>query len=120
MPEKKKQHYVPKMLLKNFANKNTYFFLYDRDQNIYRDNISYLKQCQKNYFYGNLKDLEDLLSSFENEVSKIFQYLFKKDNDLQSIAYYYNESSDETFTPKPKEKLTKATEKSIKETYQKN
>src|SRR5690554_4721700 len=65
------------MLLKNFANEQGYIHLYNRGKDIFQSEISYLSQCQKNYFYGNTKDIEDFLGDFESIVESIFQKLFQ-------------------------------------------
>ncbi|MDD2259779.1 MAG: DUF4238 domain-containing protein [Candidatus ainarchaeum sp.] len=73
MPEKKKQHYVPKMLLKNFANENSDIIIYKRAENKILYDKPYSQQCQKDYFYGNDKIIEDTLGKFENIVDGIFK-----------------------------------------------
>ncbi|MDD3171751.1 MAG: DUF4238 domain-containing protein [Bacilli bacterium] len=87
MPEKKKQHYVPKMLLKNFANENSDIIIYKRAENKILYDKPYSQQCQKDYFYGNDKTIEDLLGKFESSVDDIFSkvFLVNNENDMDKI-----------------------------------
>jgi len=87
MPEKKKQHYVPKMLLKNFANENANIIMYKRAENKILCDIPYSQQCQKDYFYGNDKTIEDLLGEFESSVDDIFRkvFLVNNENDMNNF-----------------------------------
>ena len=90
MAEKKRQHYVPKMLLKNFANSSKNIYCYDRDKNTFRSNIPYANQCKKDYFYGNSRDIEDFLCAFERIVDNILTKLsqFTNTNEFLTIDEY--------------------------------
>ena len=74
------------MLLKNFADEHKYIHLYDRGKNVFRSKISYLSQCQKDYFYGNTKDVENFLGEFETIIENIIQKLLQSKNTKISLS----------------------------------
>lgn len=66
MPEKKRQHYVPKSYMKAFSNNGKTFALYNIKDKTIHNNVPYDSQCYANYFYGEDKKLEDELGEKEN------------------------------------------------------
>lgn len=84
MAENKDQHYVPKMLMKRFANESHIFsFIYKKNNvNTPVLNIPYDSQCQYDYYYGRDKEWERLLGDIEKKTSPIF------DNILSNKNYY--------------------------------
>jgi hypothetical protein len=91
MPEKKKHHFVPQFVLKNFADENNTLVMYQRDKSIFNENIPYMSQCQKDYFYGKDKKIENLFSEFEGIASNIVKDVINATNFgcVQSKLYYY-------------------------------
>lgn len=71
MPEKKKQHYVPRLCLKNFA-EDGFVNIYSLNDGKLIKNVGYKPQCQKDYFYGNT-GTEDLLQIIEDKTNSILQ-----------------------------------------------
>ena len=67
MPEKKKQHYVPKMYMDLFANSKKEFAIYNVSSKETRYPVPYKGQCYKDYYYGKDQIWEDRLSHMENE-----------------------------------------------------
>ena len=55
MAEHKKQHFVPKLYLKNFTRDGKTFSVYNIAKNLLAPSVPYDTQCYKNYYYG--KDL---------------------------------------------------------------
>jgi len=75
MAENKDQHYVPKMLMKGFANPNHSFCLAFRNKKCLKTilDIPYDHQCQYDYYYGRDKEWEKLLGQIENDTAPIFE-----------------------------------------------
>lgn len=71
MPQKKKQHYVPKTLLKRFSfNKKCY--VYNLKTNAIINNpVPYDNQCYTNYMYGDDSTIEDKLGIIENNFARV-------------------------------------------------
>ena len=72
MPEKKKQHYVPKCLLKNFSDskQNIHIFRLEKN-NIISKPVPYGSQCKNDYMYGKDVFWENKLNDYETIVSPI-------------------------------------------------
>lgn len=68
MSDKRKQHYVPQMYLKNFAD-GKLFNVYNIEKNKLIPNIPFRTQCYENNFYGKDKKYEDELSKLETKWS---------------------------------------------------
>lgn len=66
MPEKKRQHYVPKSYMKTFSNDGRTFAVFNlKDKTPYAP-VPYDSQCYADYFYGEDRVLEDRLGEMEN------------------------------------------------------
>ena len=87
MPNNKDQHYVPKMLMKRFADSNHLFSFVVRTEDKTRTitNNPYDNQCQYDYYYGRDKEWEHELGTIERKCSPIFD---KIENDYN---YYPSE-----------------------------
>lgn len=92
MPENKDQHYVPKMLMKRFADERHIFSFIYRNKNSIKPvlNVPYDSQCQYDYYYGRDKEWERLLSDIEKKTSPIFDKILKNDD------YYPNDKEIKT------------------------
>lgn len=79
MPEKKKQHTVPKFYLKFFSNKkdNKTIGIFNIKSERFIRNGSLESQACKDYFYGKDKKIEDALQVIESEASRIFTSLIR-------------------------------------------
>lgn len=66
MAEKKKQHFVPKLLLKNFTFNERFINQYNLRSHSARKNIPYEDQCQKKYLYGQDLVIENALGELED------------------------------------------------------
>lgn len=65
MPEKKRQHYVPKSYMKTFSNDGKTFAIFNlKDKTSYAP-VPYDSQCYADYFYGEDSALEDRLGEME-------------------------------------------------------
>lgn len=59
MADKKKQHYVPKFYMKNFADSKKNVSVYNLKSKKVIADVPYNSQCYKDYFYGKDHVLED-------------------------------------------------------------
>ena len=66
MPQKKRQHYVPKFYMKAFANQKKQFSVFNIKDKSTHFPVPYDTQCYANYFYGENAELENRLSILEN------------------------------------------------------
>jgi len=75
MPEKKNQHYVPQMHLRNFATDNDKLLIniYHKKTSKRIDNVPIKKQASEDYFYGNDGYFEERLGELESGTNKIFK-----------------------------------------------
>lgn len=95
MAEKKKQHFVPKSFMKNFADEEKKFsILHVKDGKLYAK-IPYKDQCYKNYFYGEDCEWEEKLNIMETQWANVFRNVIEGqkllDNDkilLKQFAVY--------------------------------
>jgi len=71
MPENKDQHYVPKMLMKRFADESHIFSFMYRSKDFIKPvtNVPYDSHCQYDYYYGRDKEWERLLGDIEKKIS---------------------------------------------------
>jgi Protein of unknown function (DUF4238) len=80
VPEKKKQHYVPRFYLKNFSNnlnkKTIGVFNLERERFIVNGDLK--NQAYKDYFYGKDGQIENELGKLETEVSKVFKKIIEE------------------------------------------
>lgn len=75
VPQKKKQHYIPKTLLKRFSI-NKKCFIYNLKSNEVIDNaVSYEDQCYANYMYGSDLKIENELAEIESGFSAILDFV---------------------------------------------
>lgn len=73
MADNKKQHFVPKLLLKNFINSNNEIGMVSVDKPIKKMFVDYKTQCQKTYFYGEDLELEEKFGGVESVLSNIIK-----------------------------------------------
>ena len=69
MPEKKKQHYIPKTLLKRFSNAKKCYLYNLKENEIIEKPVPYDNQCYTDYMYGNDLSIEDELGKIESAFS---------------------------------------------------
>ena len=92
MAEKKKQHYVPKMFMRNFADENKRFSVLQVESGKVLEQVYSDSQCFKDYYYG--KDLvwENNLGKLEDcwapAITKICEGQRLDDNDLLLIKQF--------------------------------
>lgn len=78
MANKKKQHYVPKCLLKQFSNTEGKVYLFRLMKNeVLEKPIPYKQQCYTNYMYGKDESWENLLAYYENSITVIIDKIIK-------------------------------------------
>lgn len=82
MPEKKKQHYLPKVYMRQFANGDKKINICDINDFKRINNVPYKNQCYENYYYGSDKIWENKLGELETSWGKIFT------NFLNDNTYY--------------------------------
>jgi hypothetical protein len=78
MPEKKNQHYVPQMYLRNFSEDKKTLNLVHRDTCKAIENASVAEQCSKNYFYGRDSSLDEFVSLFEGSMKYLLDAIVKQ------------------------------------------
>ncbi len=79
MPDKKKQHYVPKLYLKKFCdseNSNT-IGLYNFKSNKIITTTDFKNQAYKTYFYGKDGFVEEMLGRIEQEIEPILKKIIQ-------------------------------------------
>ena len=92
MAEKKKQHYVPKMFMRNFADENKRFSVLHVESSKILEKVYIDSQCFKDYYYGkdlvwenNLGKLEDCWAPV---ITKICEGQQLNDNELLLIKQF--------------------------------
>jgi hypothetical protein len=80
MPERKKQHYVPKVYLKNFAVKNkTKYCLYCLDKKDSREFKTSLNSIgAENYFYSNDVDISEAFEKYLSQIEGDYKTVYNK------------------------------------------
>ena len=78
MAEYKKQHYVPRLYLRNFTTDNKLLSVYNISQCKTIPSAPYDTQCYKNYYYGKDKIWETQLSKLEAKWGLVFQNILAK------------------------------------------
>ena len=78
MPEKKKQHYVPKFYMRLFANQQDVFSVLNISTRKIFQNVPYDSQCYRDYFYGKDGIWENRLSSMESVWANTIQRILGK------------------------------------------
>ena len=63
MPEKRKQHYVPKLYMKRFSPDGIFYSIYSIKRKEIFESIPFANQCYKNYYYGQNLAVEDFLEN---------------------------------------------------------
>lgn len=71
MPKKKKQHYVPKTLLKRFSIDNKCYVYNLKTNKISNTPFPYENQCYTDYMYGKDSSIEDQLGIIENDFARV-------------------------------------------------
>lgn len=71
MPKKKKQHYVPKTLLKRFSVDKKCYVYNLKTNEISSNPFSYDNQCYTDYMYGKDLSIEDQLGIIENDFARV-------------------------------------------------
>src|SRR5574344_1348612 len=114
MPEKKKQHYVPKFYLRGFANDDKKFYLYNINKNQMIGAVPFETQCFEDYFYGADKKWENQLAKFEAQWNQALEHVKARlfsDEDIQKIKEFA--MYQRIRTKKSLEKETASTQKTI-------
>ncbi|EHN8921398.1 DUF4238 domain-containing protein [Enterobacter asburiae] len=75
MAEKTKQHFVPKMLLKRYSWDGVFVNICNIRESTTIKSVPYDPQCQKRYFYGKDKRLEDALGEIETVIDGMLNRL---------------------------------------------
>lgn len=92
MANKKKQHYVPKLYMKSFANKDNKFAVFNIDKRTTYYPVPYEDHCYENYFYGKDQKTENLLSQKESDWRKVLDKTKSKKpltkNDIELIKEF--------------------------------
>jgi Protein of unknown function (DUF4238) len=75
VPHNKKQHYVPRFYLKNFAadQDQKTIHLYNMNRRLFRHNVGIKGQCHHDYFYGEDQILETVLQDIESKAAIIIK-----------------------------------------------
>jgi hypothetical protein len=80
MPEKKKQHYVPKFYLRFFGNheKDTHIGLYNIPSRKFITEAAISSQAYENFFYGKDSEIENALGTIEDQAAKVLKEVIEK------------------------------------------
>ncbi|GHV84876.1 hypothetical protein AGMMS50230_04840 [Spirochaetia bacterium] len=83
---RKKQHYIPKFLLRNFScdDLGKYLNIYLLDQSIIVNNGDLRNQCYDNHFYGKDQKIEELYQIIESWFGGVQKKLLSGSTDLNS------------------------------------
>lgn len=81
MAEKTKQHYVPRLYLKNFA-EGKVFNIYNSKNHSIMNDVPFASQCYKNNFYGKDKIYENELSVLETKWSSAIKNVILNSNSI--------------------------------------
>ena len=87
MSQQKKQHYVPVFYLKEFSPDGKRINLWNIRSKKKRLSVGLKGQCQKNFFYGDDRILEEKLGDIESRTSKVLKDVADK-NRLPSIWHH--------------------------------
>ena len=92
LAENKKQHYVPKLYMKNFAQDGQSLSVYNIARKQCYSAVPYDDQCYKNYYYGRDAVWEKRLGAMETEWGVLFQKILTKstlsDADIDAIRQF--------------------------------
>ena len=75
MPEKKRQHYVPRFILRNFSHDDRSISLMVLSSGQRIDHAGIRSQCKHDYFYGKQEGIENAFQKQEGLVSRILKNL---------------------------------------------
>src|SRR5687768_13502617 len=75
MPQNKKQHYVPKFLLRRFSTDKKSINLYNIKSKRKITNANLSNQCYSDYLYGKDLQFEKWLSGIEGELAKLLRIM---------------------------------------------
>ena len=93
MPEKKKQHYVPQCILKNFTNHENKFYIFQTLKNTIINRMVYFKDhCYTDYLYGKDGKWENWLAEYETAVSPVFHAIINEQtltNEQENLVKQY-------------------------------
>ena len=122
MAEKKKQHFVPKLLLRHFSNeiKKAKINIFNVETEFYRVNCPLDSQAQEDYFYGEDKVIEDALGKIEDSAAPIIAEIIKEKkipvrNSEKYIILHLFSIILSYRTKNSSEKLNEVVDKTIKE-----
>ncbi len=79
MARKKKQHYIPKLYMRQFTNEKKRLSIINVKDMTLINNVYYEDQCYENYFYGDDLEWEDKLDKLETEWGRVFSKISKND-----------------------------------------
>ncbi len=92
MPEKKKQHYVPKFYMQLFANQQNTFSVLNIATKKVLKSVPYGSHCYKDYYYGKDGVWENRLSDMETTWANTFKLILSKssltDDDILSLKRF--------------------------------
>lgn len=92
MPEKKKQHYVPKFYMQLFTNQQNTFSVFNIANKKILRSVPYSSHCYKDYYYGKDGMWENRLSEMETEWANIVKLVLRKspltDEDILSLKRF--------------------------------
>jgi hypothetical protein len=95
MAEKKKQHFVPKLLLRHFSTDadKSHITIFNADTKFYKSNCSLKHQGQEDYFYGKDGVIEDALGKIENVTAPIIDNIISN----KTLPKWSSEDSQHLF-----------------------
>lgn len=92
LAENKKQHYVPKLYLRNFTQDGQLLSVYNIARKQSYPDVPYDDQCYKNYYYGSDAVWEKRLSAMETEWGVVFQKILAnsslEETDIDAIRQF--------------------------------
>jgi len=103
-PKKKKQHYVPRFLLKNFSTDKRTVRGIVLSSGIVFEEGGIAHQCYEDYFYGKDGDLENSFAAEEGRIASLLQDLSQNAlesipvEDLGSIVFFMHYQKYRTFS----------------------
>lgn len=73
MADKKRQHYVPRFYMREFADSNKKFSVLNLKTGERIEKVSYSSQCYKDYYYGSDGIWEEQLGEMENKWADVIR-----------------------------------------------
>lgn len=76
MPNKKRNHYIPRFYLKRFSvnNEGKFIGLFNHKRDVFVQQASLRHQAYENFLYGEDDEIENALANMENNVANMFYY----------------------------------------------